>query len=486
MALQLHIVYGITQHKYNSVAYIGSSKRDSQRESEHTNLASGARRVVTTFAQKWHQPVNEHFETNTLWMGECTPAQAKSIEQVFMDRHETRIFPRPTNGVTVDIDLLQPPTGRLQLNVVRSCTDPELIDWAEKRIFNDTALAEAPSARDMAVAHHLVEMEMLSLTEAVDDTASTVVERAIAKFGGFDPDEPVSVTDFHSTLNEVLGTLCDDDGADARSAVLSKVAYFNADKRGSGFTCRAAMVEAEFAALRVALGHNKRKTESGSETGEKKQRAVDAPDTRAVNPMQPSTYLMPYTPSWEIHTTVGDQEWTKCLMCNMIIGPYLRDKDVRGGKRKNHKNKGAGSGCQHPDSPNMLKVRVGRGFADVRRRENKASGEAWTQAAEPRVEEEVTVATESKLVPTQPSMYPMPYSPSWEIHSTVGDQEWSRCLMCNMVVGPYQKNSEVRASKRKNHRFKGAANGCQHPDSPNMLKERVGRGFASTQRRLTM
>jgi hypothetical protein len=47
MALQLHIVYGITQHKYNSVAYIGSSKRDSQRESEHTNLASGARRVVT-------------------------------------------------------------------------------------------------------------------------------------------------------------------------------------------------------------------------------------------------------------------------------------------------------------------------------------------------------------------------------------------------------------------------------------------------------
>jgi hypothetical protein len=95
------------------------------------------------------------------------------------------------------------------------------------------------------------------------------------------------------------------DGADARSAVLSKVAYFNADKRGSGFTCRAAMVEAEFAALRVALGHNKRKAKSGSETGEKKQRAVDAPDTRAVDPMQPSTYLMPYTPSWEIHTTVG-------------------------------------------------------------------------------------------------------------------------------------------------------------------------------------
>eukprot|EP00966_Prymnesium_polylepis_P245172 5671211-Prymnesium_polylepis.1 len=202
MALQLHIVYGITQHKYNSVAYIGSSKRDSQRESEHTNLASGARRVVTTFAQKWHQPVAEHFETNILWMGECTPAQAKSIEQVFMDRHETRIFPRPTNGVTVDIDLLQPPTGRLQLNVVRSCTDPELIDWAEKRICNDTALAESPSARDMAVARHLVEMEMLSLTEAVDDTASTVVERAIAKFGGFDSNEPVYVTDFHSTLNE--------------------------------------------------------------------------------------------------------------------------------------------------------------------------------------------------------------------------------------------------------------------------------------------
>ena len=119
MALQLHVVYGITQHKCNSVAYIGSSMRGSKRELEHINLASGARRVVTAFAQKWHQPVADHFETNILWMGECTPAQAKAVEQVLMDRHETRVFPRPTNGVTVDIDLMQPPTDRLQLNVVR-------------------------------------------------------------------------------------------------------------------------------------------------------------------------------------------------------------------------------------------------------------------------------------------------------------------------------------------------------------------------------
>jgi hypothetical protein len=173
-------------------------------------------------------------------------------------------------------------------------------------------------------------------------------------------------------------------------------------------------------------------------------------------------------------------------MCNMIIGPYKADPNVRKFKWRNHRTQGGIQGCQHPESPNMLKVRVGRGFADVRRRENKASGEAWTQAAEPRVEEEVTVATESKLVPTQPSMYPMPYSPSWEIHSTVGDQEWSRCLMCNVVFGPYKKDKHTRASRRQTHKNMGAQNGCQHPDSPNMLKERVGRGFASTQRRLTM
>eukprot|EP00966_Prymnesium_polylepis_P266999 6168471-Prymnesium_polylepis.2 len=78
------------------------------------------------------------------------------------------------------------------------------------------------------------------------------------------------------------------------------------------------------------------------------------------------------------------------------------------------------------------------------------------------------------------------YENRWEVVGEDGDKELSRCLMCNTVVGPYQKNAENRASKRKNHRFKGAENGCQHPGSPNMLKERVGRGFASTQRRLTI
>ena len=63
----------------------------------------------------------------------------------------------------------------------------------------------------------------------------------------------------------------------------------------------------------------------------------------------------------------------------------------------------------------MLKVRVGRGFADVRRRGDNAICEAREQAAEPLVKEEVTAATESELVPTRPSTYT-----GWQRYEHVG------------------------------------------------------------------
>eukprot|EP00966_Prymnesium_polylepis_P094409 2185148-Prymnesium_polylepis.1 len=36
------------------------------------------------------------------------------------------------------------------------------------------------------------------------------------------------------------------------------------------------------------------------------------------------------------------------------------------------------------------------------------------------------------------------YKPSWEIYETQGDLEWSRCLMCNRIVGPYPSEKGAR------------------------------------------
>ena len=74
-----------------------------------------------------------------LWSGECTLAEARAIEQHFINKHNTRVHPRPTNGITVDIDLFN---GKepLQLNVVRACADVGMVEAAEQRVVRDTAL----------------------------------------------------------------------------------------------------------------------------------------------------------------------------------------------------------------------------------------------------------------------------------------------------------------------------------------------------------
>ena len=117
--VSLFVVYGLVLLFTGKVVYVGSTQRHNERACEHFNLVSGCRRVMIALSRKRFQPVLDHFEMRVLWMGECTTAQARAIEQHLMDRHDTRVHPRPTNGVTRDIDLIDREDPPEQLNIVR-------------------------------------------------------------------------------------------------------------------------------------------------------------------------------------------------------------------------------------------------------------------------------------------------------------------------------------------------------------------------------
>eukprot|EP00966_Prymnesium_polylepis_P309081 7142605-Prymnesium_polylepis.1 len=236
--------------------YIGHTGRGHAREREHFNLASGARRLVTAFAQEWNQPREDHFELKELWSGYVTKDQAKAIEQHFMDTRNTRVFPRPTNGVTVDIDLFDPTNAPLQLNVNHACRDVDLIDWAAVRVKRDSAIVSVRSEREQAEVTYALTDAALVFSESAAACSLAIAMRAVGKYQVRDGDEMVSIREVHTDLNDVLAALHEDDGVDTRKHLLALVAVYNTDKRGEDAKCRVAMANSLFESVVVSLGGN--------------------------------------------------------------------------------------------------------------------------------------------------------------------------------------------------------------------------------------
>ena len=140
--LDAYVVYGVLYRCKDRFIYIGHTMRFNVRKSEHYNLCSGARRVATLFAQQAFQPREEVFDIVVLWQGNCSLLQAKAVEQAFMDKYNTRVYPRPSNGVTVDIDLMQPCVDPMQLNIDMACKDVSSMEWANRTLAAYTAFVE--------------------------------------------------------------------------------------------------------------------------------------------------------------------------------------------------------------------------------------------------------------------------------------------------------------------------------------------------------
>lgn len=248
------VVYGLRFLAKNVIVYVGHTGRArDDRQAEHFNLASGARRVITAFAQPRFQPTVDHFALEELWSGECTLAEACAIEQLFIDKHDTRVHPRPSNGITADIDLFQD-AEPLQLNVVRACTDQARVDAVEPRVRRDTALVvvRKPSV-SASIANHLSEL-MLVANETAESTACARIQRHLFDLAAMSPSAPVDGTRIHQMLNDVFRAWHHDDGVDLREILMAKLQWYHVDKRARGYTKPAMLVHAEMATLDAALG----------------------------------------------------------------------------------------------------------------------------------------------------------------------------------------------------------------------------------------
>ena len=245
------IVYGLFSLLLKVYIYIGSTKRGDERGCEHFNLASGARRVVTAFAQSCLQPTANFFRFDPLWKGSCSPTQLKAIEQHLMDKHDTRVYPRPTNGIVKDIDLFVEGVTPRQLNVNRSCTDGALVEWAARRVAKSTALVSLSPVEKLAVQYTLDTVRLV-VDEAAAATAQTIISQAGAKYARYDPLAAVAVQEIHADLNTAFRSTTEEDGAVLRECLLSKLQWYNSDKRGVDHTVIASVAAAEFAVLAAA------------------------------------------------------------------------------------------------------------------------------------------------------------------------------------------------------------------------------------------
>jgi hypothetical protein len=125
-AMAVRIVYGVHFLALAKCVYVGSTSRlEGVREAEHVDIRGGARRVAIAFSQRCWQPISDHFEFRELWRGTCTAKELKAIEQVFIEKHDSLVARRPTNGIVKDVDLMAGAYPQ-QLNVVRACTDQGL------------------------------------------------------------------------------------------------------------------------------------------------------------------------------------------------------------------------------------------------------------------------------------------------------------------------------------------------------------------------
>lgn len=247
------MAYGLKYLPLDVYVYIGSTGREDQRGCEHFNLASGARRVVVTFAQSWWQPLANHFRFDPLWKGKCSAAQLKAIEQHLMDKHGTRVFPRPTNGIVKDIDLFAREVVPRQLNVLRSCTDESLVDWAARHVANSMALVSLTPAQTLEI-QYTMDMVRLTATEAASVTAQAIISRSREKYAHHQPLDLIPINEIQADLNAVFRASMEEDGIALRDCLFSMLQWYNADKRGAGYTMIASVVGMVFAGLAAASG----------------------------------------------------------------------------------------------------------------------------------------------------------------------------------------------------------------------------------------
>lgn len=225
------IAYGIVYLPTKTFVYVGHTKRrDGVRSSEHYNLSSGARRVVTAFAQEWLTPNDAFFEFVVLWNGRCTASQIKAVEQYFIDLHDTRVYPRPTNGVTKDIDLMQYGSVPSKLNINVACRDPSLMAWALSRIKQDFALTIVPTKLEKLELDHELAIERARMNIVATETASAVLKTIVAKYRNMEVSSVVYATDIHADMVRVSQFVTDDDGAELKTLVQNRIQLYDIDR----------------------------------------------------------------------------------------------------------------------------------------------------------------------------------------------------------------------------------------------------------------
>jgi hypothetical protein len=274
--VQNWIIYLLIMIVGDAVVYVGSTYRDEvERGQEHLNICGGSPRVAIAFAQKQFQPRNQSFRIEVAWSGTCTRQQARGIEQYFIEKHNTRVYPRPTNGVTRDIDLIsgaQP----LQLNIMNASTDRAMVGYAETRVKRDSAIVSTDVFEQLRVKQRL-EVVALELDMDAQRTSLSVLERITAKYDAMPITQTVSIAQFQGDLNEVLKSNSDEN-KELRNSLSCLLLYYNMDHRGADFTLCAGVAAGHFdTMLRVARPAAQTKTRRGSELpleASKRQRSL--------------------------------------------------------------------------------------------------------------------------------------------------------------------------------------------------------------------
>jgi len=241
------IAYGIKYIPNDVIIYVGhTGRREGVRSGEHSNLASGARRVVTAYAQGWLTPNEKFFEYVVLWNGYCTLDQIKAIEQYFINLYDTRIFPRPTNGITKDNDLMKYGSHPSKLNINMACRDQTLIEWATSRVRHDLAIVAVPTELEKLDLDHELAVVNVYMKNAAKQTAVVVLTSLVGKYRNLESMNMVCVTDIHVDLNSVSVVAVEDDGPELKALLQNRLQLYNVDRWSVETTFRASTIASEF------------------------------------------------------------------------------------------------------------------------------------------------------------------------------------------------------------------------------------------------
>jgi len=251
-----YVIYAIIWMKIDKPVYIGSTFRDYKREREHINIAGGAPRVAITFSQKRFQPRGKHFRFELLWRGVCSKAQVRAIEQHFMNFYETRVSPRPTNGITKDIDLMTGINGKDagRLNVACACIDEGMIVWAAERVRRDRAIVVS-NDKEKLLDQQCLDLLELDMDTAANLTPFATIGRIRDVYALFAPEAPVEITEVQARLNDVKDSMKSIEKGDAqelRDCFYFQMMWCHPDKRHKD-TVSAAVVVSQFDMLMTAL-----------------------------------------------------------------------------------------------------------------------------------------------------------------------------------------------------------------------------------------